>query len=149
MLKENLNHFPTTFIKCLLSECEFQDNYPNHSLPNPFPTCTIIIHMRQDHVKYDLDKTKIFLHIKRGLRHKMKKFWLDDFLRSLFFEQSDWLSAKVLVIFTAAPLLLFGRSFLLTSLPTSGVECFGAFLSSLFCTLMINMLLSSHSKNMI
>ena len=34
----------------------------------------IIIHMRGDHAKYDLDQAKIFLHIRRGLRHKIEQF---------------------------------------------------------------------------
>ena len=46
----------------------------------------IIIHMRGDHAKYDLDQAKIFLHIRRGLRHKIEQFWLENFPRSL---QSD------------------------------------------------------------
>ena len=36
--------------------------------------------------KYDLVQAKIFLHIRRGLRHKIGQFLLDNFLRSL---QSD------------------------------------------------------------
>ena len=48
--------------------------------------CHIIIHMQGDHAKYDLDQAKIFLHIRRGLRHKIEQFWLENFPRSL---QSD------------------------------------------------------------
>ena len=63
--------------------------------------------------------------------YKISAIWLVNeheifriFEGGIFFEQSDWLSAKITVIFTAAPLLLFGRSFLLKSLLNSGVECF-------------------------
>ena len=92
-----------------------------------------IIHMRGNHAKYDLGQAKIFLHIRRGLRHKMGEFRLDNFPRSL---QSDWLSAKILVILAAAPPLFLSLLFV-----DAAVD-FGSwmFLSHIFCILMINML---------
>ena len=83
--------------------------------------------------KYDLDQAKIFMHIKRGLCHKIGQFWLDNFLRSL---QSDWLSAKILVLLTAA------LPHFLSLLFVDVAADIGSwmFLSRIFCTLMINML---------
>ena len=100
--------------------------------------------------KFACDKPYLFRYYDHQHTKYLQFNWLMNtkhfaYLKAAYFSSNlIGCQLKITLILTAAP-PLFCRSLLLTSQLTSGVECFW---SRIFCTLMINMLLSNHSKNM-